>query len=122
MVEVKMSENQAQIVARACEFFARIRMGQFNEIIWLAMSGEWEKDDACERRDAAKEALSKAREALYPELHGEGHSYGIGKFEDADTAYDVYMVLRQLFGDPRTPFSMSKEPLPTAIKTAEGKP
>lgn len=120
MVELRMSENQAKIVAKACEFYARVRMGQFKEITWLTLSGEWSKEDACERRDAADEALLRARGFLYPDLHGWGHSYGMGKFEDADTAYDVYMVLRQLFGDPRTPFSLSKEPLPTAEQKPNG--
>lgn len=114
MVELKMSENQARIVSRACEFFARVRMGQFNEVIWLTMTAIASRDDFNARRDAAVEYLLKAREQLYPELHGFGSSYGMGQFEEADTAYDVYMVLRKLFGDPREPFSQSKEPLPEA--------
>lgn len=109
-----MSENQAKIVSRACEFYSRVRMGQFEEIIWTLMQESVGEASFCERRDLAKECLLRAREHIYPELRSAGHSYGMGDFEDADTAYDVYMVLRRLFGDTREPFSTSLEPLPKA--------
>lgn len=62
-------------------------------------------EDYCERRDEAEQLLLKARESIYPDLHGIGHSYGIGKFEDADKVYDVHQVIRYARGHWREPFS-----------------
>lgn len=103
--ELTLTEEQAKIVSKACEFYSRIRIGQFNEIIWNTIDRITSVDDYCERRDKASELLFEARKYLYPELHGIGSSYGMGKFKDADMAFDVYQVLRQKFGDERTPFS-----------------
>lgn len=58
----------------------------------------------------ANKYLLDARKAIYPELNGIGHSYGVGKFADADRAFDVYQVLRHALGDPREPFQLG-EPL-----------
>lgn len=110
MIRLTLTEEQARIVSTACEFFARIKMGQFNEIIWHTMDFQNGSDDYCERRDKAQELLFEARQYLYPELHGIGHSYGMGAFDDADTAFDVYQVIRPFFGDARTPFSFNELP------------
>lgn len=48
--------------------------------------------------------LLEARNAIYPELHDIGHSYGLGRFEDADKSYDVYQVIRHAMGG-KEPFS-----------------
>lgn len=108
--ELILTEEQAKVVATACEFYARIRMGQFQEIIYNTLDMEMDCDDYCKRRDAAHELLFEARKHLFPELHGYGHSYGVGKFKDADQAYDVYQVLRRYFGDDRMPFSYYELP------------
>ena len=107
---LKLNEEQAQIVSGACEFYARVRMGQFEEISHQLMVPQKFDDTWCSRRDGAEQALLLARRFIYPELNGRGHSYGVGKFRDADLAFDVYQVLRQHFGDERTPFS--EYPLP----------
>ena len=104
MIELTMSEQTAQIVAVACEFFARVRMGQFGEIVWRCAEHHCVED-----MQAAEAAWLEFRKHIYPELNGLGHSYGIGKFEDADRAYDVYQVLRRQFGDPRTPYTLLNE-------------
>ena len=100
-----LNEEQAKAVAQACEFFARIKMGQFNEIPFLLFSNELFGNDYCTRRDIANKYLLDARKAIYPELNGIGHSYGVGKFADADRAFDVYQVLRRALGDLGNPFS-----------------
>lgn len=104
MIQLTMSEDTARVVSEACEFYARMRLGQYKEIIWHMMEGhptaEW-----CERRERAEQYLYMARTEIMPELHGWGHSYGMGKFEDADRAFDVHQVLRNQFGDDRTPFT-----------------
>ena len=97
--KLTLTEKQAQIVAAACEFYLRIRLGQFGEITFLDMIDQsMDGTEWCNRRDAADAYLFKARGLIYPELgEGRGSSYGVGRFEDADTAYNVYQVLREKF-------------------------
>ena len=117
MIQLNMSEETARIVSTACEFYARVRLGQFSEIMFSCMQ-DGSEENFYNRRQLAEHYLFEARKYLMPELHGIGHSYGIGKFEDADRAYDVYQVVRKLFGDTREPFTLLDE-LPTA-KRVEG--
>lgn len=111
MVELTLTDEQAKIVSMACEFYSRIKIGQFNEITWRMLDLKLPTEEYCNRRDLAENYLLKAREQIYPELHGVGHSYGMGKFEDADMAFDVHQVIRYEMGDDdRTPFSYHELP------------
>lgn len=103
---LELTEEQAKIAAQACEFFARIRMGQFQEIPYLCLSGEIYGGEYCIRRNIAEKHLLEARKSIYPELNGIGHSYGVGKFQDADRAFDIYQVLRYALGDAREPYRL----------------
>ena len=38
------------------------------------------------------------------------HSYGYGKFPDADQSFDVYQVLRYALGSDRKPWSLTELP------------
>ncbi len=87
-----MSEEQACQVDKALELYARLRMGQWNELIDLCL--DYSDKDFCEKRDVLQQKLMDARKAAYPELHGVGHSYGVGRFEDADSAFEIHKVLR----------------------------
>lgn len=104
MVELKLTDQQAKIVSRACEFYARIVLGQFKEILFELVNDET-VDSITEHRDEIESLLYEARDLIYPDLHGVGHSYGVGKFEHADKAYDVHQAIRTLFGDTRESFS-----------------
>ena len=104
MVQLNLTDRQAKIAARACEFYTRIVLGQFNEII-LELVNDTNIDSVVENRQEIESLLFKARDLIYPDLHGRGHSYGVGEFEHADKSYDVYQAIRSLFGDTRTPFS-----------------
>lgn len=88
----------------------RIRMGQFGEILMntaiLKEMMAQDPDAFCDRRDEALSHLYQAREYIYPELKGRGHSFGIAKFEDADRVFDIHQVIRHAMGDPRDPFSL----------------
>lgn len=107
--KLTLTEDQAQIVATACEFFARVKMGQFREIVWHCA------ENHCPRSPgAAEQAWLELRKQLYPDLDGAGHSYGIGKYADADKAFGVYEVIRHAMGDRREPFSYY--PLPEIEK------
>lgn len=113
-IKLTLTEEQASVVANACEFYARVRIGQFNEIILATMSGDVSLDNFCRRRDEAERLLLEARKQLYPDLHGIGHSYGIGKFKDADQAFDVHQVLSYALGSKKEPWS--NYPLPKCEK------
>lgn len=115
---VTLSDDQAELVSGVCEFYARVKMGQFKEIIWYFLDMKLPPEDYCERRDKAEQLLLKARESIYPALHGIGHSYGIGKFEDADKVYDVHQVIRYARGHWREPFSYYPVPKCTVIRGA----
>lgn len=108
---LEVTEDQLKVLSRACEFYARIAMGQFKEIVWNFLDFRLEVDEYCKRRDLAEHYLLKAREQIYPELHGFGHSYGIGKFKNADMAFDIYQVSRIHLGDARVPFSFHELPV-----------
>lgn len=92
-----MDAETACIVGLACEFFARVRMGQFEEIRHLTV---WPrcKDDKTfsERLQKCSDHLEFAKKAAFPELNGPGHSYGVGHFRDADTAWNVHQVVRYI--------------------------
>ena len=109
--KLTLTEEQARVVSVACEFFARIKMGQFAEIPYHLMMEQPMEDSCCDRRDASEFYLFKAREFIYPELHGSWHSYGVGRFDDADMAFDVHQVLRHQFGDGREPWSYRELPV-----------
>jgi len=103
--QLTLTKEQADILQKACEMYARVRMGQFSEIIWCLLDIKTPTEEYCKRRDEAERLLYEARKHIYPDLFGRGHSYGIGKFEDADIAFDIHQVLRYKKGDQREPFS-----------------
>ena len=117
MIHLELTDEQARIVACACEFYARIRMGQFSEISHHTIDLSLPTDDYCSRREQAEAFLYKARDYIYPELYGPGHSYGYGKFKDADQAFDVYQVIRYANGDNRRPFSYYDLPKCEKVET-----
>ena len=87
-----MNEKQAKLVSKALELYTRLRIGQWRELIDLCV--EFSDEQYCEKRDILEPKLLDARKVAYPELNGIGHSYGVGKFEDADLAWEVHEVLR----------------------------
>lgn len=109
--QLELTKEQLQVLSTACEFYARVRMGQFKEIAWHCM--DWKDgdvNDMCIRRDEAERLLFEARKQIYPDLHGYGHSYGYSKFKDADLAFDIHQVARMEFGDDRLTFSNRQLP------------
>lgn len=104
MIQLTLTEDQARLVGMACEFFARIRMGQFGEIPFRCAEKHCPKDP-----EATQRAWLELRKHIYPDLCGVGHSYGMGKFDDADRAFDVYQVIRYAMGG-QPPFSYHELP------------
>ena len=92
-----MTDEQAGVISRACDFYARILNGQFNEICWETLvlnTVHPLPDDFCERRDKMEQLLLQARACAFPELNGAGHHYGVGHDETADIAWNVHQVIR----------------------------
>ena len=89
---LSMDERQAKMLATACEFYARVNMGQWLEVFHSC--ADLRRTDYSEARDAVEQLLLQARQIVWPELHGAGHSFGVGKFEHADIVWEIYEVLR----------------------------
>lgn len=89
-----MTQDQALTVSKACEFYARVMMGQFNEIAFETMMPHTSHPDFCTRRNAMEHLLHQARKYAFPELTGPGHSYGVGHSVSSDRAWEAYQVLR----------------------------
>lgn len=119
MIRLTLTDEQAKIVSIATEFYSRVRIGQFNEIIWHTLDLSINTEEFCQRRDKAEHLLFAARKQLYPELNGIGHSFGMGKFKDADMSFDVYQVIRHAMGDDRTPFSYYELPKCEVVRGAD---
>lgn len=110
MYRLTMTEEQARVIARACEFISRIKMGQFDEIIYECLTHQVNDADYCERRESAMNLLYDARREIYPELHGMGHSYGLGRFRDADIAFNTHILIRHALGYGEPPYYDSNCP------------
>lgn len=108
-----LTEEQARLVSTCCEFFSRIMLGQFGEIPYHLMFTD-KGENYCQRREDAERLLFEARKYIYPELQGRGHSYGIGKFDDADKAFDVHQVIREKMtpGQPQNYVFTYQEEIP----------
>ena len=70
--------------------------------------------------------LLKLKEIYFPELHGHGHSYGIGHDAVSDRVWSTYMAIRHCMAwheHPEggigcqfdRPFSLGNEPVPECI-------
>lgn len=104
-----LNKEQAWLVATACEFYSRIMLGQFGEIAFRLMLHD-HGENYCLRREEAERLLFEARKHIYPELNGRGHSYGIGKFDEADKAFDVFQVIRkEIFPESGPVFTYQKK-------------
>lgn len=88
-----LTDDQAKIVSNALELYARLKMGQWSELVDLCLEFS-DPDFAHKKFDLLEPGLMDLRKIVYPELYGLGHSFGVGKFEDADLAWEVYEVLR----------------------------
>lgn len=108
MVTLTLTDEQAETVQKACDLYVSIRMGQFQEITWTCLDQSLDSVEYCKRRELAEELLILARRVIYPDLAG--HSYGMGKFKDADLAFDVHQVIRYAFDGDREPFSYYELP------------
>lgn len=100
-VVLKMSMDQAMLVARACEFYMRMRNGQYDE---LAMEMVINKHLYAQPfdRQAFEEHLYQARKMLFPKLYRNSH-YGIRHDTIGDRAWEMYEVIRHALAWYRHP-------------------
>lgn len=88
MYNLTITEDQARALKKACEFLARIKIGQVAEVVnHLPLTAE----NINNRFEVANglEFLLKPMCGL-----GKNSSYGVGVFEDADILFDLYEVIR----------------------------
>ena len=93
-----MTESQARLVIRALDFFSRMRMGQFTELIDLVLPVKGvDIDDYVARREEAVRILLNARDVLMPDLrdmHSLHGSYSVYMFDDARAAWHTLQAIR----------------------------
>lgn len=88
---LSLTTQEARTLSFQCEFYARMRMGQFAEHPFHFLDiRALEGGLFCEKRDLAETLLLKNRRLILSSLSGPGHSYGIGRFDDADLAFDIH--------------------------------
>ena len=118
-VTITMNLTQAKLVMRTLDLYSRLRMGQFNEILFLFWPAH--RFD----RSRARSIISELRRTVLPELDGNTyHKIYSDTIGDGQEAYDIYQTLRHAiawhlhpqgggtlaFDQPRP---TSTEPLPT---------
>jgi hypothetical protein len=85
-----MDAETANVVKRACELYARILFGQWDEISWEMTMRD---STFIDRRNDCQRHLAEAKTATFPELPP-GQSYGVGHDRTADTAWNAYQAIR----------------------------
>lgn len=114
-----ITQEQADIISKACDLYSRIRLGQFERLIDHTLEERLcdglDVGNFIDRKNAANVLLESARKICFPELE-RNTSYGIGHDKDAQIAFGVHQVLRYYAGnDDRKPFDCWCE-LPTVVK------
>lgn len=92
-VTLEMSREQAMIVERACELFARLEIGQFKEIAWQLIERIWEHDDNQERRALADDLLETTAKVIFGRNAWNMPDVGEKSVEHM-RAWEVYTTLR----------------------------
>lgn len=121
---LELTPDQAKFLCRVCDFYSRMMIGQWDELFWyLNYNKEISCSDIIDNKEEFEEYLLKARDLVFPGLnHSFGHSYGVGKFTNADHAYEMLEVIRNKIAwtehpeggysvDFDTPMSFSGDPL-----------
>lgn len=91
---LELNETHLNVLKRACEFYSRVLLGQFDEIAFETMLHNIKQHDFCERRERMEQLLHEARQCAFPELKSRGHSHGIGYDRTADIAWNIYQAVR----------------------------
>ena len=134
-VTIELTKEQAGTLMQACELFARIKMGQFDEIIHTMHMDTYDKSLNRPEfdQDMAKAYLNQARNVIFSDI-GSSAYIGISHTsESSKMAWDIYQQLRHdlcVYTNPKpadpmiawdraydTPYALSKQPLPKIVIT-----
>ena len=90
-ITITLSETQARILRDAIDLMHRLRLGQIDELRYC-----WPERVKAERMEEMQQRLSVLKCFVFPELHGQGHSHGVGSpqlTQDDQRMYEIYKVL-----------------------------
>jgi len=96
---LEMTEEQARMMIAALDFWMRMRMGQFGELIDLVMpvSPDGNVDDYLQKKECAEQVLLCVRNLLMPDLRGMNSlfgSYSVYKLPETERAFDLLKSIR----------------------------
>ena len=101
---ITLTEDQLQEIAEALEFTSRFTCGQIGQtyfpnglksILWKKHKDNWQN-----MNDSIDAASNFMKLAMHPEISVRSN-YGIGKFDYADTLYDMYKAIRHVLWKDR---------------------
>lgn len=107
--ELNLTEEEATVVLQAMEFFVRIRIGQWRELIELCLPMTNINDDRSveeylEKQESIEIFLMAARKIVMPELPKDLHgSYGVYNHKDTTILWEIYQTLRRTRAFHRNP-------------------
>lgn len=87
-----MTEEQARITVAALDFWMRMRLGQWKELVGLCLPYE-QNVEYCDRRDEAELRLMSVRDFVMPELPHNG-SYSVYNFPETERAFNILKAVR----------------------------
>lgn len=99
---IEMNEEQLVTVNTALEFYARMMIGQWQEIGTHCL--DFADDDYCEKKEKLDEGLAKLRPIAFPDLPADlSASHGVMAVDKALSAWEIYEVLRNRLAWTKNP-------------------
>jgi hypothetical protein len=124
-VTVTMNLRQTYILNAALDLYSRLYIGQFDRLdnVLMDNSGKMSFDERLDRRKVMEHLCDAMKLLIFPELQTNS-SWGVGKFDNADIAFDLLKVIRHTLewkdGEPErytvdkdNPMKFGTEPLAT---------
>lgn len=100
---LEMNEEQARTVIAALDFWTRMRIGQWKELVDLCLPCDYEHiDEWCRKRDDAELLIMSVRDKVMPELTYNA-SYGVFRFEETERAFNVMKAVRSCLAWHKNP-------------------
>lgn len=99
---LEMDEEQVVTINAALEFYARIMVGQWQEIGERCL--DLADDDYCDKKEKLDKGLAKLRPIAFPDLPADlSASRGVTAVDKALSAWEIYEVLRHRLAWTRYP-------------------
>lgn len=114
-----LSPEQARVVSRACELYARLHIGQLDELTWELL--DFSCEDCCTRRKEAETLLQQLKRLYFADARRTERPQDLYNL-DTERAWDLHQVIRHAIAwhehpeggvtvDFRKPFSLIDETL-----------